>query len=196
MAAQRVYAETGRAGFTFDAIARESGVGKPAIYRRWPTPDDVLEDALRSHRLEPTRTDRTDIRAQLREIALSVLRLMLSEQGSFILRVSADRAWQPDVFDRYFDRLRGVIHSSNRGLVVGAIERGELSSECDADLLLQAVTGSVLVGSLMGFAVSPDADPAGAERYCASIVDQALRGALPSAADSDAADSDVTPAAD
>lgn len=182
IAAQRVYAASGRAGLTFDAIARESGVGKPAIYRRWASPDDILDEALRSHVLEPAQTDGTDIRDHLREIALSVLRLMFSDQGSFVLRVSAERASQPAVFDQYFERLRTVIHVGNRGLVLAAIERGELSDRCDADVLLQAITGSALVGTLMGFAPSPYEDPLAAENYCEIVVDQALRGAGPSSA--------------
>ncbi|MDF2990102.1 MAG: putative TetR-family transcriptional regulator [Microbacterium sp.] len=182
LAAQRVYVASGRSGLTFDAVARESGAGKPAIYRRWASPDDLLDDVLRSHELEPARTDRDDIRGQLCEIALAVLRLMHSDQGGFILRVSAERASQSAVFDQYFERLRTVIHVANRGLVLAAMERGELSDRCDPDVLLQAITGSALVGTLMGFAPSPYEDQVAAERYCESIVDQALRGARASTA--------------
>ena len=34
-AALTVYARQGWAGFNFDAVAREAGCGRPALYRRW-----------------------------------------------------------------------------------------------------------------------------------------------------------------
>lgn len=179
LAAQRVYTQGGRSALTFESVAREAGVGKPAIYRRWESTDALMGDVMRSHILVPVTADSADIRAQLCEIAMSVLQLVSSEQGSFILRLSSERAFQSALFDQYFERVRDVIHTANRGLIVAAIERGELLAQCDPDALLHAVTGSVLVASLMGFATPPADDREGAERYCSRLVDQILRGALP-----------------
>ncbi|MEP6479512.1 MAG: TetR/AcrR family transcriptional regulator [Rhodoglobus sp.] len=180
LAAQRVYIRTGLAGFTFEAIAREAAVGKPAIYRRWKSSSDLLDDVLRSHVLVPGDAARGHIRGELWEIALRTLRLTHSEQGAFVLRLSAERGLQPELFDQYFERLRNVIHFENRALVTAAIERGELAEDCDADILIQAITGAALVSTLMSFTVSPEADLEAAEQFCRRLVDQVLRGALPS----------------
>lgn len=181
MAAQRVYTRHGRAGFTFEAIAREAGVGKPALYRRWSSPDELMRDVLTSHVLLPAETLDFDIRSQLVEIALATLRLMQSEQGTFMLRVSAERGEQSELFDRYVQRVRDVIHVQNRDLIERAVERGTLTVDCDPDLLLLSITGSVLVGTLMGFAPDPGRDAEAASRYCVKVVDQALGGVLPGA---------------
>lgn len=182
LAAQRVYTRVGRAGFTFEAIAREAGVGKPALYRRWSSAEELMRDVLGSHVLVPAETSDSGIREQLTEIALATLRLVRSEQGTFILRVSSEREAQPELFDRYFDRLREVIHTQNRGLVERAVTRGELARDCDPDALLLSITGSMLVGALMGFAPDPAADPAAAARFCRAAVGQALAGVLPARA--------------
>ncbi|MCI4658093.1 TetR/AcrR family transcriptional regulator [Cryobacterium zhongshanensis] len=179
LAAQRVYVQGGRAGFTFEAIAREAAVGKPAIYRRWASVDDLMDDVLRSHTLVPENVLQGDLRGELQEIAMATLRLAHSEQGAFILRLSSERGLQPGLYRQYFERLRNVIHFQNRALIVAAITRDELSTECDPDILIQAITGSVLVGTLMGF-VPPPRDAEAAARYCEHLVNQLLQGALPS----------------
>ncbi|MFW8744940.1 TetR/AcrR family transcriptional regulator [Mesorhizobium japonicum] len=179
LAAQRVYARSGIAGFTFEAIAREASVGKPAIYRRWASPSDLMDDVLGSHELVPAESERGNIRDELTEIALRTLRLVLSEQGSFILRVSAERGTQPGLFDQYYERLRQHIHFQNRALVVAAIDRGELSQSCDPDVLIQSVTGAVLVSALMVFAADPETNAEEARRYCGRLVDQLIQGVLP-----------------
>lgn len=108
---------------------------------------------------------------------MSVLRLTHSDEGSFILRVSSERGLHPQLFDQYFERLRNVIHFQNRALVVEAIDRNELRDDCDPDLLIQSITGAVLVSTLMGFTVTPEEDEEAAARYCDDLVAQILRGA-------------------
>ncbi|MEO6532804.1 MAG: TetR/AcrR family transcriptional regulator [Pseudolysinimonas sp.] len=177
LAAQRVYLRAGYNGFTFEAVAREAAVGKPAIYRRWASAEALMDDVLSSHALVPDRSVQGEIGPVLRAIAMSVLRLTHSDEGSFILRVSSERGLHPQLFDQYFERLRNVIHFQNRALVVEAIDRNELRDDCDPDLLIQSITGAVLVSTLMGFTVTPEEDEEAAARYCDDLVAQILRGA-------------------
>lgn len=179
LAAQRVYTRVGLTGFTFEAIAREAAVGKPAIYRRWASTTELMDDVLRSHELVPGEASRERIRDALEEIAMRTLELVHSEQGAFMLRLSAERGIQPGLFDRYLGRVRDEIHFQNRALVEQAKSRGELSADSDPDLLIQAITGAVLVSALMNFTVAPYIDPEAAEQYCTRLVDQLLKGALP-----------------
>jgi len=62
-AALTVYGEVGWAGFTLDRVARRAPVGKAALYRRWPTKEDLLLAAL-EHLAEPPgdEADPTDLR--------------------------------------------------------------------------------------------------------------------------------------
>ena len=99
LAAQRVYVRAGFSGFTFEAVAREAAVGKPAIYRRWASAEALMDDVLSSHALVPDRSSQGDIGRVLWAIAMSVLRLTHSEEGAFILRVSSERGLHPELFD-------------------------------------------------------------------------------------------------
>src|ERR1700731_4692469 len=55
-AALSVYGEAGWAGFSLDRVARRAPVGKAALYRRWPTKEDLLLAAL-EHLPEPPGED-------------------------------------------------------------------------------------------------------------------------------------------
>ncbi|RFA06901.1 hypothetical protein B7R21_17435 [Subtercola boreus] len=176
LAAQRVYARSGFSGFTFEAVAREAAVGKPAIYRRWASTKALMDDVLSSHVLVPDSSSHGDITRVLRAIAMSTLRLTHSEEGAFILRVSSERGLHPELFDQYFDRLRSVIHFQNRSLVVEAVNRGELAEHCNPDLLIQTITGAILVSTLMGFTSAPEENQDAAARYCDDLIRQILTG--------------------
>src|ERR1700744_5860979 len=67
-AAVRVYAHAGWAGFTFEAVARAARVGKPAIYRRWSSREELLVAALHTADF-PTARDCGHVRADLLDYA-------------------------------------------------------------------------------------------------------------------------------
>lgn len=182
LAAQRIYVRAGLSGITFEAVAREAGVGKPAIYRRWASAEALMDDVLSSHVLVPDTSTHREIGPVLRAIAMSVLRLAHSDEGAFVLRVSSERGLHPELFNRYFERLRSVIHFHNRALIVEATARGELVANCNPDILIQTITGSVLVSALMGFTVAPETDEEAAAHYCDELVAQILRGVASDAA--------------
>ena len=45
-AAVSVYASAGWSRYGFDSVAKAPGVGKPALYLRWPSREDLLFDAV------------------------------------------------------------------------------------------------------------------------------------------------------
>ncbi|MFE9576657.1 TetR/AcrR family transcriptional regulator [Nocardia sp. NPDC006044] len=70
VAARRLLAEVGYQQTTVAAIARRAGVNAPAIYRRWPSREALLEEAVHgpgAHQLpEPTGDLRADLRTWVR----------------------------------------------------------------------------------------------------------------------------------
>ncbi|MFI6166841.1 TetR/AcrR family transcriptional regulator [Nocardia sp. NPDC051052] len=70
VAARRLLAEVGYQQTTVVAIARRAGVNAPAIYRRWPSREALLEEAVHgpgAHQLpEPTGDLRADLRTWVR----------------------------------------------------------------------------------------------------------------------------------
>ena len=79
--------EKGYDGFSMEAVARRSGVHKTTVYRRWPTRDALVVDALdsRAHRHSPiSRTG--SLRADLRLFAEDVFAKLSSPHGKAMLK--------------------------------------------------------------------------------------------------------------
>ncbi|MFC3242428.1 helix-turn-helix domain-containing protein [Gordonia humi] len=80
-AALVVYARRGWSAFTMDGVAREAGVGKAALYRRWSDKKGLLLDALelRSERVSARAAVLLagDVRADLVALAAALMRHFL-----------------------------------------------------------------------------------------------------------------------
>ena len=65
--------EKGYGGLSIEAVALRSGVAKTTVYRRWPTRDELVADALdsRSDRNEPV-PDTGSLRGDLKEFCEGV----------------------------------------------------------------------------------------------------------------------------
>jgi AcrR family transcriptional regulator len=142
---------------TIDAIAARSNCSKTAIYRRWPTRDAILLDALRRAtfgRPDDVR-DVVEIERELRstvhaaairgsmifasEIMLAVLPTITRE----VLSASPiGEAFRHEIFR--------PIRAAAKERLQAAIDRGEVSDDVDADLVFDMAYGTMLYRALMG----------------------------------------------
>jgi AcrR family transcriptional regulator len=129
--------DSGYAAMSVEAVAARAGVNKTTIYRRWPTLDDLLVDALTTWSLEAlpdpdTGSIETDLLALGRELA-DVLNGGVGRQVvALVLTAGLRSAQLRETTRRYFDQqaLRAT-PTVNR-----AIDRGELPANTDANALL------------------------------------------------------------
>jgi len=127
---------TGYAELTVEAIAARADVNKTTIYRRWSTLEDLLVDALATWAVDIPVPDTGDIETDLLEIGRELAALLNSGIGrqvaTFVLTAGLRSTQLREATRRYF-HLQAV-----RAIpVVGrAVDRGELPSNCDAEVLL------------------------------------------------------------
>ena len=129
--------ESGYAALSVEAVAARAGVNKTTIYRRWPTLDDLLVDALMewSHDALPamdTGSVETDLLALGGQLA-DVLNAGVGRQVvALVLTAGLRSAQLRETTRRYFD------HQALRAIPIvnQAIDRGELPADTDADALL------------------------------------------------------------
>jgi len=129
--------DNGYAALSVEAVASRAGVNKTTIYRRWPTLDDLLVDALMewSRDAFPSRDTgsiETDLLALGRQLA-EVLNGGVGRQiVALVLTAGLRSAQLRETTRRYFD------HQAERAIpvVARAIDRGELPAACDANALL------------------------------------------------------------
>ena len=127
----------GYAALSVEAVASRAGVNKTTIYRRWPTLDDLLVDALTtwSHDAIPgpdTGSIETDLLALGRELADQLNGGVGRQIAAVVLTAGLRSAQLGDATRRYFDQQ--AVRATP--LVTRAIDRGELPANTDTNALL------------------------------------------------------------
>ncbi|MFI0448992.1 TetR/AcrR family transcriptional regulator [Actinomadura sp. 6N118] len=144
-AALQVYGELGWAGFSFDAVARRSRVGKAALYRRWPDKERLLAAALELlAEPPPDWADPTDLRACLTLMAEQVVDMFVGPKALVLPRVLIEASLYPPLFDETVLNIARARFDAARELVRAAVERGELPAGTPPELVIDAIMGRVL----------------------------------------------------
>jgi AcrR family transcriptional regulator len=131
LAAVETYARDGWTGFTFESVARQAKVGKPAIYLRWDTREDLLADSLETISLDIVAVDTGGLRSDLHEWVLRSMRMQV------------DQVSHPELRTPYRTHVVIPLVESARGIVDRAIARGQLDSTVDGNILLEVLNGGV-----------------------------------------------------
>ncbi|MGW6376963.1 TetR/AcrR family transcriptional regulator [Rhodococcus sp. NPDC055112] len=179
-ATRQLLVEKGYAGTSIDAIATLAGVGRPAIYRRWPSKAHIVNEAI-----YPVldAEEGADLGAELGAEVTIADQVRALVQGAVALFASpATRAAAPGLMSEVrtngelrevlvVRQLAGVRVELKRRLEA-ARERGEIRDGVDADTLLDIMAGAAI------FALSVrDVDDPGP--FADSLADIVLRGILP-----------------
>ncbi|MFC4068939.1 TetR/AcrR family transcriptional regulator [Actinoplanes subglobosus] len=141
-AAIELYGRSGWAGFNFEGVARASGIGKAALYRRWSNRAELLNDVLKARWIRVADIDTGDIRGDLLAVAGILLDILTGIQGDVYLRILMDTRLHPEVHDATADYRAGVVTPS-RAMVHRAVARGELPEGTSPGLVIDLVVGAV-----------------------------------------------------
>lgn len=141
-AAMAVYAEGGWAAFSFEAVARRSGVGKASIYRRWPGRGELLRQTFEARWLAVTKIDTGNLRGDLRALARMVAETLTGPFSGAHPRISLDLAEHPELLAFLRPYAEATI-AQGRHIIRRAIARGELSASVNPGLIMDLVVGGV-----------------------------------------------------
>ncbi|MBK6885341.1 MAG: TetR/AcrR family transcriptional regulator [Tetrasphaera sp.] len=132
----------GYAAFSLAAVAEAAGTTRPAVYRRWKDKSALVVDAVArlAEAEAPPVTGRPqdDLVAELENFAhciraagaLPLAGLMLSD------------AVEPAVRAAYLERIVGPRRARLRGILLSAVEAGELAADADLEIAGSFFTGS------------------------------------------------------
>jgi AcrR family transcriptional regulator len=136
------------ADLTMEGVAREAGVGKATVYRRWPGKDALFLDVLAAIDVHGELPDlRGDFRTELLTALESIRRRGLAKRDSAMLRnMLAQMQNSPQLWQAYHDtviatRRTALTRLLEHGIATGAV-RPELGR--DLDLLVDFVVGPLL----------------------------------------------------
>ncbi|MBV9951998.1 MAG: TetR/AcrR family transcriptional regulator [Acidimicrobiia bacterium] len=161
--------ERGYAGLAVSAVAERAGTTTAAIYRRWPTKADLVQDVVFRPRGDDVVADTGDLKADLVTMVrwtaekystaagLAALGGLLGEpieEGPSRRRAAATEAWK-----RAVARLQS------------ALDAGELRPDADPEVLASMIIGPVLATAMARGPGRVD------ERWITSLVASILEGA-------------------
>ena len=179
-AALAVYGEVGWAGFSLDRVARRAPVGKAALYRRWPTREDLLLAAL-EHLAEPPPEDAdpNDLRGCLVAMAEQVIDMFVGAKALVLPRVLIEASQYPPHFDEMVQNIVRARFGGARMIIQAAVDRRELPAGTPPDLIIDAIMGRVISLIVLSPGAQRAAIYARRDYHAASIADfvvQAVKG--------------------
>jgi AcrR family transcriptional regulator len=134
----REWAKTGYAALSLEAVARRAGVGKAALYRRWPSKLDMVSSVLAEVGIElaeapDTGSLRGDVRTLL-ERNLALLRRPLVTR--ILPDLHAEMRRTPALAAAVRSRVQRERRARALCVLQRAMDRGELSRALDTELAL------------------------------------------------------------
>jgi AcrR family transcriptional regulator len=164
--------EVGLNGMSMDDLAQRAGVSKATIYRRWPSKERLVLEAL-SQAMRPfDMIDTGSLRGDLHEYLTELARRMATGKASDVLPdLIAASVRDPnlrDSLDEYIRYRRQPLQTIlGRGL-----ERGDLDIEADVEVLIDALIGPFVYRRLLSH---DPLDAAFVERLLRTVLPQASR---------------------
>jgi AcrR family transcriptional regulator len=157
-------------GFTMEGVAARAQTGKAAVYRRWPSKEDLVVDALESGlpRLDEA-ADHGCVREDLIHVCRRVRDAMFSRTGVALRSV----LYECDAVAA--ERFQGVIISRVvepsvelfRAVVQRGVARGDVRADAVCELVLDVVPGLLMYRSKVCGSEWPDHD-------IAKMIDQVM----------------------
>jgi AcrR family transcriptional regulator len=144
---------------TADAIALRAGVSKATIYKWWPNKtlvalDAFLERAESAVAIPNTGCTREDIERQLK--AVIAFYTQAQGQGRLMRQFIAEGQSDPDLLAMFRQRFLTARRETVRIIWERGIERGDIRSDLDCELVIDLLYGPVFWRLLTGYGTLDD----------------------------------------
>ena len=145
-------AETGYARMSVDAVARRAGVGKAAVYRRWPSKQAMLLDLLDAavRRNVPEVADSGSLTGDVRGFLDVIVAQADDPRVNLIaLDMMAETTRSPELGAALRETVAGPRRDAAAAVLRRGAERGELPAGIDRELGLDLLISPLLVRLLL-----------------------------------------------
>lgn len=152
-AAQELLDETAGVGLSIEAIARRAQVGKPTIYRWWPSlADIVLEVLLRQAGTKITVPFLGSLRETLRQFLRQSMKAIAEGAGTHLRFLMAHAQRDEGFRGRFRDNFVAKRRAALDSIFLQAVERGQIGSGHNLEMLVDIVFGAMWYRLLTGHA--------------------------------------------
>ncbi|MFK0112859.1 TetR/AcrR family transcriptional regulator [Streptomyces sp. NPDC091217] len=142
-AAIEILREQGPAAASIDAIARRAGASKPTLYRWWPTKADLLVEVY-EHLVAalPAPPDTGTVERDLIEVRRQMWRVWRETvAGRAFVALVAEAQVRPEAATTLNERMLPSRRAGTLEILQRGVERGEIDSKADLQLLIDASHG-------------------------------------------------------
>jgi AcrR family transcriptional regulator len=148
--------EVGYTAFTVEGVAARARTGKASIYRRWPTKQELVMDALDTRLPTPEQCgipsgidDTVTTVDALREVARAIASVITSPAGDAMRAIKCEAFADPQLAKLVDDRFQAPRRAAMIALLERGVARGEVRPEAAnqlvADVLPAMLTHRVLL---------------------------------------------------
>jgi AcrR family transcriptional regulator len=171
-AAIDLFVEQGFEAMSMEGVASRAGVGKTTIYRRWSSKEDLIAAAIGELIFDAQPPDTGSLRQDLVEMVVIIQTIMTSEPaGEIFPRMASHVAGKSPLGRAYLERVIEPRFAVLQQMLGRGVERGELPSDVDAQMVRALLVGPVLTWKLLGRLTRQ-----GARERAERIVDTVLAG--------------------
>ena len=156
---------------TIEEVARRAGVGKPTIYRWWPSKAALVMDMFEERVVPQYGVPRDDATAEatIRGHVQTLIRLLNGFFGKVSADIVSEGQCDPDVLREYRERYVLKRRAGSRGVIERAKASGEFRADVDPELLIDMVYGPIYYRLLVGHQKLD-------KRFGDALVDRAMAG--------------------
>jgi AcrR family transcriptional regulator len=143
--------EVGYGRLTIDGVAARAGVGRPTIYRRWPSKQALVVAALLdAPQIQVPDSDTGSLRADLLKVLRHQVTLMnRAENRRVTAGLVADLAADPELGDKYRDEYLVPRRAAVWRILQRGVDRGELAVDTDLALAYEMLLGPLFMRSVI-----------------------------------------------
>jgi AcrR family transcriptional regulator len=171
-AALDLFIQEGYQGMSIEHVAAQAGVGKATIYRRWPSKEALITDAVGSFSEEVTAPDTGNVRDDMIGLVRQISLLASSSpSGRCFARMASEMGAYPELAKVYKEKVIKHRRTIVAEVIRRGIDRGELRDELDVEL-----TTDMLVGPILYRALIKKAAPAETRKLSSQLIDSLLLG--------------------
>jgi AcrR family transcriptional regulator len=145
-AAYAELSEVGYTAFTVEAVAARAHTGKASIYRRWPTKQELVLDAMCAELpsaadcgLDPHLNDSVTTAEALHAVARNISRILNSPAGDVVRSVKCEAAVDPELARAVDERFQAPRRAALLALLQRGVERGEVRPDAVNELVADVV---------------------------------------------------------
>ncbi len=156
----RILQEQGYGGLTIEGVAVAAGVGRPTIYRRWPSKQALVVAALvESNQLALPSPDTGSLRGDLIEVQRRQVELMNAPNARRVTAgLIADLATDPELAEKYVNDYLAPRRATVWQVLQRSVNRGELDAEVDFAFVYDLLVGPLFMRAVVwGQPLAPDA---------------------------------------